>query len=176
MTLKLIIYCYIVINSFIAGASFKESEGAKLTPRFLWVFLNLLFGIMIYILDGIRYLAIFIAVFINKNLRIVFFFEYFFTRKWHNVEKCKLRFLNWKVVIFKRKFEKEKTKPKFSTRMFFFTVDLINERNGLYDFSAESHCPHCNHELGQHELKEFDECYKCGKKLNKENNYETKNR
>ena len=150
----------IAVNIFTAGMAFKESEHEGKLYRCAFTVIMLVIGSVVYLFDVIRDFIIYI----NKVFRIVFFLEFWFTKKWKNVDKKILRVQNWKLNVILNYDDYKEIRYKLSTRIWMYQVGMINRRHG-YDFSKESHCPHCGNGLNIHELEKFQECYKCGKPL-----------
>lgn len=115
---RILLEIYFGLNLFIAGIDYgsRDSSDSRLVIILATV-INLLFSIIIYIL---QYIVVFIKWIVNL-FQLNFFFKFLFTKKFNNLSQEKLKEMNnwgehWK-------------KKTLTNRLRRLSVKLVNKRN-----------------------------------------------
>lgn len=118
------LFIYLILNvgfgAFYIGMQAGEGDPLRVNRlrEFAVIVALLLFGCIIFLLVG----ALEILEQINNTLQLKFWWQYFFTKEFYEVDSNRLKYLNqmagWK-----------KEKKGISNRIFCYGVNLINKRN-----------------------------------------------
>lgn len=120
--MNLILHIYFAINLFSAGWVFAENSDAKPFVKYSCTFLAILFGTVIFLSILAWGLLIQKALhFLNVQFQLRFWFDYYFTGRYKNVDLDRLETLN--------KALQAKGQSKIADRTFRKAVSMINQLN-----------------------------------------------
>ena len=94
LTIIILLSIYFIVNSFVAGAEYEYRDEME-TIDIIWIVALVLFAIPIYLFTFIAVVAAFLWDRIDSRLQISFWFNFYFTKKFYNMEPEQLeRFHN----------------------------------------------------------------------------------
>ncbi len=124
--IELILKIYFGINLFFAGYYLAEQFKWQNTPLektkcISWCILTMFFGVPYITLSVIWVFVIFVFTKIDGIFQIVFWFHFYFTKNYNNLEKSALRNINL--------ISSKKSSKTIKGRIYKYCTGLINKKN-----------------------------------------------
>ena len=127
MVTGILIYIYFLLNMFFAGYYLSDNYrwSSDLQEKVKVIFFTL--GTSLF---GVSYISVMIIIaslqlifeWMNIQTQITFWFQFYFTKKWDNLEEEVLKEIN-------RFSYKKKFSNKLKDKVYYLTVQKMNERN-----------------------------------------------